>query len=113
MAIAMKVLRELAEGRTVFRALGGDLDERFDATIVAPGSSAFVTLDLDRVMHVSSFGVREWIRALQGVRKQLSGLFFVRASPRLTDQFNMVVDFDGGGSLLSFRALYHCEACNQ
>ncbi len=106
-------LRDLIIGPARLRGLGGQLDESLDAAVFDPGGAKHLALDVERLSHITSFGVREWIRALKQVRQKLDGLYFVRASPRMTDQFNMVMGFDAGGSLLSFRAYYDCEGCGE
>jgi eukaryotic-like serine/threonine-protein kinase len=113
MATALKVLRELTNESAILRALEGNIDERFTPAVLDSGGKSVMTLDLEGVHNVNSFGVREWIRGLTALRSRLSKLFFVRASPRVTDQLNMVMGFDGGGTLLSFRANYDCKKCGE
>ncbi|MBI5509303.1 MAG: hypothetical protein HY903_11175 [Deltaproteobacteria bacterium] len=109
----MRVLRELKDGTVLLRALSGRLDDSFDAAVLQPAGAKFLVLDVAHIKQLSSVGVRDWINAVRAVRQQVEGLFFVRASPRMSDQFNMVVGFDGGGSLLSFRSYYQCDSCGE
>ena len=110
---SLKILAELRQGKALLRALGGRLDETMKPSLLDPGAGCeFLVLDLEGVTHVTSFGVREWIRVLKPL-SQKHKLYFVRASPRMTDQFNMVVGFDAGGTLLSFRAFYVCSHCQE
>jgi len=113
MAVRLQVAQELVVGPTVLRALGGHLDEGFDQATLDPHGCTHMVLDLGHVDKLTSAGVRDWIRAVREVRKRVEGLYFVDASPRITDQFNMVVGFDGGGSLLSFLAYYQCDGCGE
>ncbi len=114
MTDGLRALSELQQGRALLRALAGQLDEHLKGEVLTAASGCtHLMLDLDKVSHVSSFGVREWIRRIKEVRAGLEGLYYLRASPRMTDQFNMVMGFDCGGTLLSFRAVYACSACGE
>jgi eukaryotic-like serine/threonine-protein kinase len=113
MRAGLQIARELRDGSVVMRGLAGSLDEHLRADVVDASEAKQIILDLKHVKHVSSFGVREWVNLVKRVRKSVEGLYFLWASPRVTDQFNMVVGFDGGGSLLSFETTYVCETCGQ
>ena len=102
---------ELRQGEVLGRALAGQLDETFDPTTVDPRGARQVVLDLSRVTHVSSYGVREWVRKIGAMRSTIDGLYFVQVSPRITDQLNMVAGFAGGGVVLSFYGIHLCSAC--
>src|SRR5687767_13800638 len=105
----LQIARDLRDGNVLLRGLAASLDEALKAETLDPGGARLVVFDLKHVNHVSSFGVREWVRFVKKLRQEVDGLYFLWASPRVTDQFNMVVGFDGGGSLLSFETAYVCE----
>ncbi len=111
MSKGVRVVHDLRHNQAVVRALEGDLDESFQAAALGADGCRQLVLDLSEIHHVSSYGVREWVRAAGALRGQLDALYFVRAAPRVTDQFNMVMGFDGGGTLLSFYAYYVCNHC--
>lgn len=98
-----------ASGGVLVR-LSGRIDETFDKASFLAGLEGVVIIDLDRVTQVTSFGVREWINALQ----QLGGLvFFVRCRPALVSQFNMVRGFGGSGKVVTLYMPYVCTACHE
>ncbi len=107
----MQTHKEVAAKNVTAKALTGNLAEDFDPKTIDPKGAANLILDLSRVGGVSSFGVREWVRAVREVAEK-TAIWYVASSPRMTDQFNMIAGFDGGGSLLSFYGNYLCPDCN-
>jgi serine/threonine protein kinase len=94
--------------------LSGVLDERFDREKFVgklKGSTDPFVVDFDRVPYITSFGVREWLRALSDVEGRQA--YFVRCRPAVANQFNMIADFSGGGALLSFYCPYLCDRCEE
>lgn len=89
--------------------LAGVIDERFDPVTVSHGVSGTVIIDLDGVQRITSFGVREWIRAIRSL--DLDYLGFVRARPGMVSQFNMIAGFGGPGELISLYAPFICNSC--
>jgi eukaryotic-like serine/threonine-protein kinase len=98
------------QGGVVIR-LDGPINEHFDRVRFAAASvNRIVIIDLDAVSWITSFGVREWMRAIEDIPK--SYLAFINVRPIMLQQFNMVASFAGTGELLSFYAPYACPACN-
>ncbi len=90
-------------------ALSGVLDERFDGARLTDSGTPFIVLDLEGVERITSFGVREWMRALQAIDAEL--LCFINCPPCMLIQFNMIRGFGGRGRLVSFYAPYVCPRC--
>ncbi|OGQ84193.1 MAG: hypothetical protein A2289_10715 [Deltaproteobacteria bacterium RIFOXYA12_FULL_58_15] len=111
--VGLQAWREIRHEEALLRGLRGRLDEGFDPALLDPGDAKHIVFDLAHITHVASFGVRDWIQALNAIRGRVEGVYFVRCSPRITDQFNMVVGFDGGGTLLTFQAYYECDTCGE
>ncbi len=107
----MQIHKEVSFKAVLGRALSGNLAEDFDAAVLDPGKAKHLVVDLWRITGVSSFGVREWVRAARSAAEK-ARIWFVGASPRMTDQFNMISGFDGGGTLLSFYGNYLCPHCD-
>lgn len=107
----MQTHKEVSAKDVTAKALAGNLAEDFDPKTIDPKGAANLILDLSRVGGVSSFGVREWVRAIREVAEK-TRIWYVASSPRMTDQFNMIAGFDGGGTLLSFYGNYLCPECN-
>jgi hypothetical protein len=106
------------EGITISRALragvwsvtlAGKMAESFDPRALTGSVSGFAILDLDGVHSVTSFGVRQWVAAMQELRAEYVGL--VRCRPSFAWQFNAVKGFAGRGELLSFYTAYACPHC--
>lgn len=106
----IKVSKEIENEGAVLRALHGDVDEFFFAEAVRVSRGKTLVLDLSRVSRVDSVGVKLWTSAL--ANGQFGRVFFVNVSPSLVAQFNMIVGFGSGGSLLSFYGYFICAHCN-
>jgi hypothetical protein len=101
-------LRREADGVVI--RLEGPIDEHFNRLqFVSSSTNGVVIVDLDAVPWITSFGVREWVQAIQAIPN--SYLAFINARPILVQQFNMVAAFAGAGQLLSFYAPYVCPHC--
>jgi hypothetical protein len=97
-------------GGVVIR-LDGPINEHFDRVrFGAASTNRIVIIDLDAMPWITSFGVREWVRAIEDIPKTY--LAFVNVRPIMLQQFNMVASFAGTGELLSFYAPYTCPNCN-
>src|SRR5437762_1822624 len=106
----LKMTPSMVAGGSLVK-LEGVLDESIEASRLAGGQGGVLVLDLDQVWRVTSFGVREWIRALAAAPRDYLG--FVRCRPAVVSQFNMVRKFASGGELLSFYAPYLCGSCGK
>ncbi len=101
-------LRREADGVVI--RLEGPIDEHFNRLqFVSASTNGVVIVDLDAVPWITSFGVREWVQAIQAIPN--SYLAFINARPIIVQQFNMVAAFAGQGQLLSFYAPYVCPHC--
>src|SRR4051812_18610809 len=96
-----------AEGGAVAR-LAGTIDADFDPMELLATSGVLV-IDLDEVRRISSFGVREWIRALAAI--PADSIIFHNARPPIVAQFNMVLGFGGRGVLASAYLPFICPEC--
>src|SRR5207245_1753613 len=83
-------------GGTVVR-VSGTVDETFDRVAFVSGLTGSVILDMDGVLRITSFGVREWILAMRTLPADYLG--FVNVRPAIVCQFNMVQGFAGRGQL--------------
>ena len=67
------------------------------------------TADVDRI---NSCGVRDWVTWLNEIEKKKKEPCLVECSPAIMTQVNLVNNFVGSGTILSFYAPYFCSACN-
>jgi serine/threonine protein kinase len=89
----------------------GVVDESIDKTRLVEKLAEVTVFDLDGVSRITSYGVREWIKALHSMPLKGS-LYFVKCRPCVMAQFNTVAGFAGKGQLVSFYAPYLCNACD-
>lgn len=99
-----------ASGASIVR-VSGVIDERFQPASFAALSerASPVLIDLDGASRITSFGVREWMRALKDLRTDQ--YFYVRVRPAMVAQFNSVNQFGGRGRIVSLYCPYVCPAC--
>jgi serine/threonine-protein kinase len=94
--------------------LNGILDENFDRNAMLQalaGSTDPVVFDLDGVRRITSFGVREWILALQSLPTDY--YFFIHCRPSWVAQLNMVSNFSGCGQVVTIYCPYACSQCER
>ncbi len=91
--------------------LSGAIDTQFPRANLLQLARGVVVFDLDEVKKITSYGVREWIKAM----KELACDYycFVRCRPSIIMQFNMMSQFAGRGELLSFYLPYVCGGCGE
>jgi hypothetical protein len=70
-----------------------------------------VVFDLDQLVRISSFGVSQWVLALEGLTADY--YCFVRLRPSIVDQFNMVRAFAQCGELVSLYTPFRCPRCDE
>jgi hypothetical protein len=106
-------LDKISDGGITLYKLGGTIDEQFEGKKIAGGvKSGTLILELAEIDRISSFGIREWVDFISAVSAKVSSLWFVECAPKVIDQFNMVANFGGAGSLVSFYAPYRCDYCD-
>jgi anti-anti-sigma regulatory factor len=70
-----------------------------------------LVFDFSAVHSVNSLGVRAWIQFLRQVEGAGAKVFFEACSPEVVMQFNIIPNFLGQATVLSFFANYVCESC--
>src|SRR5439155_17058369 len=102
-------LDKQSDGGITLLKLAGTIDEQFEGKKIASGiKGGTLILELGEIERISSFGIREWVDFISAVSSRVQGLWFVECAPKVVDQFNMVANFGGSGSLVSFYAPYRC-----
>jgi hypothetical protein len=106
-------IEKFADGGITCLKLAGIIDEQFEGKKIAAGvKGGTLVLDLAEIDRISSFGIREWVDFITGISSKVTSLWFVECAPKVVDQFNMVANFGGNGSLVSFYAPYRCDYCD-
>lgn len=92
--------------------ISGEINEKFDPRAIIHGpAAAIVVFDLDGLVRISSYGLAQWVLALEALAADY--YCFVRVRPPIVDQFNMVRTFGGRGELVSLYAPFRCPGCDQ
>ncbi|HEU5057915.1 MAG TPA: serine/threonine-protein kinase [Kofleriaceae bacterium] len=108
---APDVVESVVGGARVVR-IAGEINEKFDPRSIAHGpAAAIVVFDLEGLVRISSYGLSQWVLALEGLGADY--YCFVRVQPPIVDQFNMVRTFGGRGELVTFYAPFRCPACDE
>ncbi|MGZ3439194.1 MAG: hypothetical protein ACXVDD_06750, partial [Polyangia bacterium] len=106
-------LDKQSDGGITLLKLAGTIDEQFEGKKIASGiKGGTLILELAEIERISSFGIREWVDFIGAVSGKVQSLWFVECAPKVVDQFNMVANFGGTGSLVSFYAPYRCDYCD-
>lgn len=93
-------------------ALSGAITESADfARMIEPGTGAALSIDLSDVTLINSCGVREWTRFVATLAPLGRRVTFVRCSPAIVRQLNLISNFCGTGTVRSVLLPYYCDAC--
>ncbi len=71
-----------------------------------------VVIDISKVKHINSCGIRTWVNAMETLSSS-KNVSFTECSVTMIRQFNMITNFGGNGKVVSFKIPYYCEACNK
>ncbi len=99
-------------GPILYVRVYGVVDETFDSKAL-PSETAGrdVILNLKAVSRLTSFGVREWVRAISDLGAQAKRIYLVECSSAIVAQLNMIANFAGTAQVISVQAPFVCEAC--
>jgi hypothetical protein len=86
----------------------GNVGDAFKHAEVPRVKSEKITLDLAGITNFNSCGVREWVFLIRDLGN-LGDLRFSNCSIAMVDQFNMVPESIGKGTVQTFLAPYVCE----
>ena len=74
--------------------LTGVVDERFDG-LGDVGKAKSLVVDVSGMTRMTSFGVRQWLRALDALPRSVSDFYLLGCPTFFVDQLNMVLNFGG------------------
>jgi anti-anti-sigma regulatory factor len=93
--------------------LSGHIDEDNDLNeLTKKISQPVVVLNTANVERINSCGVRDWVSWLNELERKGGALYLVECSPAIMTQVNLVNNFIGSGTILSFYAPYFCSGCD-
>ena len=87
----------------------GMLDENFGG-FGDPGAST-VVLDVSGLKFITSFGVRQWLRAMAGLPPTARDVYLAGCPRIFVEQLNMILNFGGKAQILTLLAPYRCVTC--
>jgi CheY-like chemotaxis protein len=102
-----EVVDDTARTRIVLK---GDFTEATSFDDLLPAMVGRVDFDVAQVRYMNSLGVRAWCQFLK--QAPVQGYEFHACSVPFILQASMVEDVIGRGTVTSFFAPYHCEACD-
>ncbi len=98
-------------GDAALVSVSGLVDERF-LGFGDVGSTKSVVLNVSGMTRMTSFGVRQWIKAIEALPKSISNLYLLGCPTFFVDQLNMVLNFGGPAAILTVVAPYRCPSCD-
>lgn len=102
-----EIVGDTARTRVVLK---GDFTEATSFDDLLPSMVGRVDFDVAQVRYMNSLGVRAWCEFLKAA--PIQGYEFHACSVSFILQASMVEDVLGRGTVTSFFAPYHCEACD-
>jgi serine/threonine protein kinase len=97
-------------GEVAVLDVAGLVDELFVSFGDLNGAKT-VVLNVGGITRLTSFGVRQWLRAMQELPKSLAQVYLLGCPTFFVDQLNMVLNFGGPAKILTVVAPYTCSAC--
>src|SRR5215510_14535734 len=91
-------------------SVSGLVDERF-LGFGDIGAVKTLVIDVSGMTRMTSFGVRQWLKAMDALPKTLGDLYLLGCTTFFVDQLNMVLNFGGSGKVLTVVAPYTCPSC--
>jgi serine/threonine protein kinase len=89
----------------------GLVDEHFVGFGAIGPTVKSLVIDVGAMTRMTSFGVRQWLKAMDGLPKSCSDLYLLGCPTFFVDQLNMVLNFGGAAKVLTVVAPYTCPSC--
>jgi serine/threonine protein kinase len=103
-------LEQTTNGDVAVVHVTGLVDERF-AGFGDVGQAKSIVLDVSGMARMTSFGVRQWMKAMEALPKGATERYLLGCPMFFVDQLNMVLNFGGGAQILTAVAPYSCASC--
>lgn len=98
-------------GETALISVSGLVDERFAGFGKLAQNITTVVVDVSQMSRLTSFGVRQWIKANEALAITIPRVFLLGCPTFFVDQLNMVLNFGGNAQVLTVVAPYTCLSC--
>ena len=79
--------------------------------VLLPLPKGPVVIDTSAVTFINSIGMREWIRLIRAIRDRGDTITLERVADVLITQMNLIPEFAGAVTIVSFHAQYVCPSC--
>jgi serine/threonine protein kinase len=99
----------VSRGDGALVTLRGNIDQTFESRCLSQLTNGSMAIDLEGVNRVTSFGIREWCKAIQLVSAPYIG--FIKVKPSMVTQFNVVAGASGNGEIVTLYAPFICSSC--
>ncbi|CAN5128900.1 hypothetical protein BH11MYX1_BH11MYX1_45850 [soil metagenome] len=93
--------------------ISGLVDENFTGFGKFESYTKVVVIDASKIVRMTSFGVRQWLKAMDAMPKTVTDLYLLGCPTFFVDQLNMVLNFGGAAQILTVVAPYTCASCGQ
>ncbi|HSR99240.1 MAG TPA: hypothetical protein VLM79_19445, partial [Kofleriaceae bacterium] len=100
----------VAAGDASLVSISGLVDERF-LGFGDVGSAKTLVINVSGMTRMTSFGVRQWLKAMDALPKSISDLYLLGCPTFFVDQLNMVLNFGGPAKVLTVVAPHTCPSC--
>ncbi len=97
-------------GEATLVSVSGLVDERF-LGFGDIGAAKTVILNVAGMTRMTSFGVRQWLKAMDALPKSIADLYLLGCPTFFVDQLNMVLNFGGASKVLTVVAPHTCPSC--
>ena len=97
-------------GEVSLVSVTGLVDEHFSGFKLANGVKSLV-INVAGMTRMTSFGVRQWLKSMDGLPKTITDLYLLGCPTFFVDQLNMVLNFGAGAQILTVMAPYTCLSC--
>src|SRR5262250_3211802 len=104
------VIDMVTAGDAALVSVSGLVDERF-LGFGDIGAMRTVVINVSGMTRMTSFGVRQWLKAMDALPKSISDLYLLGCPTFFVDQLNMVLNFGGPAKVLTVVAPHTCPSC--
>src|SRR5688572_25520332 len=98
------------DGTAALIKVSGLVDERFMGFGDVKDVKTAV-IDVSGMTRMTSFGVRQWLKAMDGLPKSISDTYLIACPTFFVYQLNMVLNFGGTAKVITVVAPYTCMSC--
>jgi serine/threonine protein kinase len=101
---------QVTVGDAALVSVSGLVDERF-VGFGDVGAMRTMVLNVSGMTRMTSFGVRQWLKAMDALPKSITDLYVLGCPTFFVDQLNMVLNFGGTSKILTVVAPFTCPSC--